>query len=78
MTGPAEPVYLSPLDVDFYVNHETAVLESLAERLTGEGAFVAATSGADHPVAKELAKMLAAVLGALLIRDLDKLIADNG
>jgi hypothetical protein len=69
--------YLSPTDVDFYANHETSVLESLAERLTRDGSYVAANSGADHPIAREVAALLAAVLGQLLTRDLDRILTET-
>ena len=71
-------IYLSPTDVGFYANHDTATLERLAERLKSDGAYVAMNSGADHPIARELAAILVAILGQLLIRDLDKLMAPDG
>lgn len=65
---------ISPTDIEFYANHDTAVLEALSKRLVGEGAMVAATSGADHPIAVEYAAMVAAVIGELMRRDLDRII----
>jgi hypothetical protein len=62
--------YLSPTDVEFYADHDTAVLEFLVVRTTREGAFIAANSGADHPMAKANAEMLAAIIGALVLREL--------
>lgn len=64
--------YLSPTDVAFYDGHPTVLLESLLERIAREGGYIAANSGADHPIAREYAAMAAAVIGQLAMRDVNR------
>lgn len=61
----------STSDPDFYASHSTAVLEALLKRLGSEGAYVAINSGHNHPIAREYAAMLAAVLTELAKRDIN-------
>jgi hypothetical protein len=60
--------YTSPTETSYYANHTTEALESIAAKYAADGMYIAANSGADHPLAIECAKIWAAVTAALLAR----------
>lgn len=60
----------SPTETSYYANHTTEALESIATRYAADGAFIAANSGADHPLAIECSKIWAAVTAELIARQL--------
>lgn len=63
--------YLEPSDSGYYADpltFPTAQLEALADRAAYNGSFIAANSGADHPMATEWLAILTAVTGELLRR----------
>jgi hypothetical protein len=63
--------HISPTDPGFYADHDTATLEGLAARFAADGQFIAANSGADHPMAVECAALWSAVTFALIAREVN-------
>jgi hypothetical protein len=60
---------ISPTDPEFYEDRDTAALEDLAATFAENGQHIAASSGADHPLAVEYAAMWAAVTSVLIARE---------
>jgi cytochrome c biogenesis factor len=59
---------MSPTQIDFYASHTDAQIEAVIAKAASSGSYIAANSGADHPLAVEYAAMWAAATGALLLR----------
>lgn len=58
----------SPTEISFYANHTDAQIEAVIAKSAISGSYIAANSGADHPLAAEYAAMWAAATGAALLR----------
>jgi cytochrome c biogenesis factor len=61
---------MSPTEISFYANHSDAQLEACITKAAQSGSYIAANSGADHPLAVEYAAMWAAATGAALLRSI--------
>lgn len=61
---------MSPTEISFYANHSDAQLEACIAKSAADGMYIASYSGADHPLAVELAAMWAAATGAALLRSI--------
>lgn len=58
---------MRPTETSFYASHTDAQLEACIAKAAADGMYIASNSGADHPLAVELAAMWAAATGAALL-----------
>jgi hypothetical protein len=62
------PQFISPTDVEFYVDHSVESLSTIVAKYTADSAYIAQFSGVDHPLSIEAMKIANAAWGALVTR----------
>lgn len=68
--------YTSPTDIGYYADPAVfpeATIEAIIAKSLADGAYIAANSGADHPLAADHLRIVKAATGALLIRQFPQL-----